>query len=205
MEHTRAFILSAVIPAAVLLLLSANFYLGMRGLWEQFGFSVSAAAKNCLLLLIFLVPIAVISAVAHAAAFSALEVTRPNRRLQRGLCPWCGYSMVGLRTHAEREGGEQRENPAKCPECGRPPESRATVRDIQGRSLSLSASLTAAALLAGATLGEAWALLDEAAFVSEVTQLQAAGTPVVHTRSRWWPSDSCQLYYVPGRGFGATE
>jgi hypothetical protein len=109
----------------------------------------------------------------------------PQSRLERNLCPWCGYSQAGR--------GEL------CPECGRTPELPAKAR-VTAAVLGLALAVTAAALLAGSAAAEAWVLIDEAAFVQEA---KAAGGP--HYRPRRWPNTNSGLVYDPARGFWATD
>jgi hypothetical protein len=60
----------------------------------------------------------------------------------------------------------------------------------------------AAGLFAGCVASEAWLLIDEARFSSEVAALRPGE---FHDRGRAWPFQNAGLVFIPGQGIHATD
>lgn len=175
-------------------------YAGVRGAFvKTFGFHGEFFAFSLLVLLyelLFIVPaILVIGVIPYGVIHH-----RRQKWLRTDECYKCGYPL------------RVPDSPS-CSECGtkvadRPRRSVQVVdrpwRSAVGRWILFGAILPFVASWAiGCLGGEAWILLDERAFRTEVHTRIKSGDTGRYSRARWWPGESNLLAYEPQRGFSA--
>ena len=169
--------------------LSYFAYAGIRAMRGGFGVSVQEIVITGGITLIVMIVLMLLPFVIMGWVCFVRHEYIPKRRVTRGCCPHCGYSLASSST--------------QCPECGG---SRMPGADGRRRSWHVLRRLVLCSLISvgiGSAVGEAGVSFDESLFREEVNSL--ATPDKMYWRSRAWPSRSYALVYVPGEGIHATQ
>jgi hypothetical protein len=136
------------------------------------GFNAGATATAALGSMALMVPLVWLVGVPELPEMYVQSI-RANRRWRSGLCPGCAYPLPMPRS-------------GQCPECGRefvePRAHRFSLTTIWRFAIML-----ALAWLIGCAAGEAWTLVDEAAFMNEAGIALADPQRHSYERPRRWP------------------
>lgn len=180
--------LTTLFRAAIVLVMAFHVFcmdLLARGMAGVVGLTPRGALGPSLFGLALLVPL--VWAVALPDLPEILRRQAGRRRFERGECSACGYP---LSDHA----GEA------CNECGAPRRAPDPF-SLGWPTVRRFAVLALSAWALGCTAAEAWARLDEQAFVAEAAAYHGNG---VYSRQRRWPMDGHVLWFVPGQGVSAA-